>query len=97
MGLFQLLLRLFFNNMLIGENAPFFGDISASQTKNCRKPVDTPLRGNVPRSALAVGVDHLIRAVFFRHVRKAAAPLQNIGGRVVKEHYEAGMRRKYDG
>ena len=31
-------------------------------------------------SALAVGVDHLIRAVFFRHVRKAAAPLQNVGG-----------------
>ena len=91
MGLFQLLLRLFFNSMLISENTLLFGDISAFQTKNCRKPVDTPLRGNVPRSALAVGVDHLIRAVFFRHVRKAAAPLQNVGGRVVKEHYEAGI------
>ena len=56
-----------------------------------RKPVDTPLRGNVPQSALAVGVDHLIRAVFFRHVREAAAALQNVGGRVVKEHYEAGI------
>ena len=55
------------------------------------KPVDTSLRGNVPRSALAVGVDHLIRAVFFSHVRKAAVPLQNVGGRVVEEHDEAGI------
>ena len=75
MGLFQLLQRLFFNNMLIGENTLFFGDISAFQTKNCRKPVDTPLRGNVPRSALTMGVDDLFRTVFFRHVRKAAVPM----------------------
>jgi len=34
----------------------------------------------VMESTLTVGVDHLIRAVFFRHVRKAAAPLQNVGG-----------------
>ena len=91
MGLFQLLLRLFFNSMLIGENTLFFGDISAFQTRNCRKPVDTPLRGNVPRSALAVGVDHLFNAVFFRHVRKAAAPIQDARGRVVEEHDEAGI------
>ena len=45
----------------------------------------------VTESTLAVGVDHLIRAVFFSHVRKAAVPLQNVGGRVVKEHYEAGI------
>ena len=31
-----------------------------------------------------MGVDDLFRAVFFRHVRKAAAPLQNVGGRVVE-------------
>ena len=80
MGLFQLLLRLFFNSMLISENTLLFGDISAFQTRNCQKPIDTPLRGNVPRSALAVGVDHLIRAVFFRHVSEVAAPLQNVGG-----------------
>ena len=41
--------------------------------------------------AVAMGVDHLIRAVFFRHVRKAAAPLQNVGGRVVGKHYETGI------
>ena len=33
MGLFQLLLRLFFNSMLISENALLFGDISAFQTR----------------------------------------------------------------
>ena len=91
MGLFQLLLRLFFNSMLIGENTLLFGDISAFQTNNCRKPVDTPLLGNVPRSALAVGVDHLFNAVFFRHVRKAAVPIQDARGRVVEEHDEAGI------
>ena len=80
MGLFQLLLRLFFNNMLISENTPLFGDISAFQTKNCRKPVDAPLRGNVSRSALTMGVDDLFRAVFFRHVSEVAAVLQNVGG-----------------
>ena len=53
----------------------FFGDISAFQTRNCQKPVDTPLRGNVPRSALTVGVDDLLRAVFFRHVRKGLPPV----------------------
>ena len=74
MGLFQLLLRLFFNNMLIAEKA-FFGDISSFLTKNCRKPVDTPLRETVPRSALTVGVDDLLRAVFFRHVRKGLPPV----------------------
>ena len=84
MGLFQLLLRLFFNSMLISENTLLFGDISAFQTKNCRKPVDTPLRETVPRSALTMGVDDLFRAVFFRHVRKAAVPIQDARGRVVE-------------
>ena len=42
--------------MLISENTLLFGDISAFQTSNCQKPVDTPLRGNVPRSALTVAV-----------------------------------------
>ena len=69
----------------------FFGDISAFQTRNCQKPVDTPLRETVPRSALTMGVDDLFRAVFFRHVRKAAVPIQDARGRVVKEHYEAGI------
>ena len=69
----------------------FLGDISAFQTRNCQKPVDTPLRGNVPRSALAVGVDYLIRAVFFRHVRKAAAPFQDVCRRVVEKQNEAGI------
>ena len=91
MGLFQLLLRLFFNNMLIGENTLLLGDISAFQTKNCRKPVDTPLHETVPRSALTMGVDDLFRAVFFRYVSEAAAALQNVGGRAVEEHYEAGI------
>ena len=91
MGLFQLLLRLFLNYMLISENALFFGDISAFQTKNCRKPVDTPLRETVPRSALTMGVDDLFRAVFFRHVRKAAVPIQDARGRVVEKHYEEGI------
>ena len=45
----------------------------------------------VMETTLTVGVDDLLRAVFFRHVRKAAAPLQNVGGRVVKEHYEEGI------
>ena len=40
----------------------------------------------VMEAVLTVGVDDLLRAVFFRHVRKAAAPLQNVGGRVVKEY-----------
>ena len=40
---------------------------------------------------MTVGVDHLFNAVFFRHVRKAAAALQNVGGRAVEEHYEAGI------
>ena len=70
---------------------PFFGDISAFQTRNCQKPVDTPLRETVPRSALTMGVDDLFRAVFFRHVRKAAVPIQDARGRVVEEHDEAGI------
>ena len=69
----------------------FLGIFQHSKPDNRRKPVDTPLRGNAPRSALAVGVDHLFNAVFFRHVRKAAAALQNVGGRAVEEHYEAGI------
>jgi hypothetical protein len=77
--------------MLISENTLLFGDISAFQTKNCRKPVDTPLRETVPRSALTMGVDDLFRAVFFRHVRKAAVPIQDARGRVVEEHDEAGI------
>ena len=88
MGLFLLLLRLFFNNMLISENALFLGDIipalPGSTPDSHRKPVDTPLRETVPRSALTVGVDDLLRAEFFRHVRKAAAPIQDARGRVVE-------------
>ena len=44
-------------------------------------------------AALAVtrGVDHLIRAVFFRYVGEGAAPLQNVGGREVEVHYEVGI------
>ena len=38
-----------------------------------------------------MGVDDLFRAVFFRHVRKASVPIQDARGRVVKEHYEAGI------
>ena len=38
-----------------------------------------------------MGVDHLIRAISLGHVGEAAAPLQNVGGRVVEEHYEAGI------
>ena len=91
MGLFQLLLRLFFNSMLISENTLLFGDISAFQTKNCRKPVDTPLRGNNPRSALAVGVDQLFNAVFLGHVGEAAVPIQDARGRVVEKQNEAGI------
>ena len=53
----------------------FLGIFQRSKPVNRRKPVDTPLRGNVPRSALAVGEDYLIRAVFFRHVGEAAAPM----------------------
>ena len=40
---------------------------------------------------MAVGVDDLLRAVFLGHVGEAAAPLQYVGGRVVEEHYEAGI------
>ena len=95
MGLFQLLLRLFFNSMLISENTLLFGDISAFQTKNCRNQsilhsVETTPDA-VMESTLTVGVDHLFNAVFFRHVRKAAAALQNVGVRAVEEHYEAGI------
>ena len=42
-------------------------------------------------STLTVCVDHLFRAVFLRHVGEAAAKLRNVGGRVVEEHYEAGI------
>ena len=38
-----------------------------------------------------MGVDDLFRAVFFRHVRKAAVPIQDARGRVVEEHDEAGI------
>jgi len=45
----------------------------------------------VTESTLAVGIDHLIRAVFFRHVRKAAAPFQDVCRRVVEKQNEAGI------
>ena len=41
--------------------------------------------------AVAMGVDHLFNAVFFRHVRKAAATFHDARGRVVEEHDEAGV------
>ena len=41
--------------------------------------------------AVTVGVDDLLRAVCLGHVRKAAALLQDVGGRVVEEHDEAGI------
>ena len=41
--------------------------------------------------AVAMGVDHLFRAVFFRHVRKAAVPIQDARGRVVEKQNEAGI------
>ena len=40
----------------------------------------------VMESTLTVGVDRLLRAVIFRHVGEAAAPLQIVRGRVVEEH-----------
>ena len=74
--------------MLISENALCLGDIipalPGSTPDSRRKPVDTPLRETVPRSALTMGVDDLFRAVFFRHVRKAAVPIQDARGRVVE-------------
>ena len=69
----------------------FLGIFQHSKPDSHRKPVDTPLRGNVPRSALAVGVDDLLRAVFFRHVGEAAATFHDARGRVVEEHDEAGI------
>ena len=42
-----------------------------------------------PALSVAVRVDHLLRAVLLRHVRKAAALLQNAGGRIVQEHDES--------
>ena len=40
---------------------------------------------------MAVGIDDLLRAVFLGHVGEAIAALQDVGGRVVEEHYEAGI------
>ena len=41
--------------------------------------------------AVAMGVDDLLRAVFFRHVRKAAVPIQDARGRVVEKQNEECM------
>ena len=38
-----------------------------------------------------VGVDDLLRAVFFRHVGEAAAPFQDVCRRVVEKQNEAGI------
>ena len=38
-----------------------------------------------------MGVDDLFRAVFFRHVRKAAVPIQDARGRVVEKQNEECM------
>ena len=40
---------------------------------------------------MAVGIDDLLRAVFLGHVGEAIAALQDVGGRVVGGHYEAGI------
>jgi hypothetical protein len=40
---------------------------------------------------VTVGVDDLLRAISIGHVGEAAAALQNVGGRAVEEHYEAGI------
>ena len=45
----------------------------------------------VMETTLTVGVDDLLRAVFFRHVRKAAVPIQDARGRVVEKQNEAGI------
>ena len=41
--------------------------------------------------AVAMGVDHLFRAVFLCHVREATASFQDVRGRVVEEHDETGV------
>ena len=41
--------------------------------------------------AVAMGVDHLFRAVFLCHIREATASFQDVHGRVVEEHDEAGI------
>ena len=41
--------------------------------------------------AVAMGVDHLFRAILLRHVREATASFQDVRGRVVEEHDETGV------
>ena len=41
-----------------------------------------------PALAVAVRVDHLLRTVFFRHVREAASLFQDAGRRIMQEHDE---------
>ena len=41
--------------------------------------------------AVAMGVDDLLRAVFFRYVGEAAAPFQDVCRRVVEKQNEAGI------
>ena len=41
--------------------------------------------------AVAMCVDHLFRAILLRHVREATASFQDVRGRVVEEHDEAGI------
>ena len=40
---------------------------------------------------MAVGIDDLLRTVCLGHVGEAIAALQDVGGRVVGGHYEAGV------
>ena len=53
-----------------------------------------------PAFAVAVSVDHMLRAIFLRHIRKTAALFQNVCRRVVQEHDEFPVSvrfRKFEG
>ena len=41
-----------------------------------------------PAFSMAVGIDHLLRSVFLRHIRKAAAFFHDADRRIVQEHYD---------
>ena len=41
-----------------------------------------------PAFSVAVGIDHMLRSVFFSHIRKSAPLFKDAGGRIMQEHDE---------
>ena len=89
----EVVLKLYVNQWKCLHFRDKIAPLPDSKPDNRPIPGDTPLRENVPQSTLTMGLYHLIRAVFFRHVGEAAAPLQNVGGRascIIQEAWGKG-------